>query len=153
MFLRSPLAAWFHIKLPLKWTKCSLRQPNLFFKFSGEDAPGPPLKTCTITVPEIAPSAHLYTLPPYKILPMGLIDMFIGVGSITMAGVFSILLQYKNAHTSVTVWEVLVAQRGSGGGGGAWYFRPRGGSGNFIPIAREGRIIFNAQFKISTLPC
>ena len=41
MFLRSPLAAWFHIKLPSKRTKCSLSQPN-FSKFRGEDAPGPP---------------------------------------------------------------------------------------------------------------
>ena len=38
--------------------------------------------------------------------------------------------------------------------GGSWYFRPspRGGSGDFIPIAREGHIIFNAQFIISTPP-
>ena len=36
-------------------------------------------------------------------------------------------------------------------GGGLWYFRPspRGGSGNFIPIAKKGHIIFNTQFKIS----
>ena len=35
-------------------------------------------------------------------------------------------------------------------GGGSWYFKPspRGGSGNVIPIAREGHIIFSAQFKI-----
>ena len=35
-------------------------------------------------------------------------------------------------------------------GEGSWYFRPspRGGSGNFILIARQGHIIFNAQFKI-----
>ena len=37
-------------------------------------------------------------------------------------------------------------------GGGSWYFKPspRGGSGNVIPIAREGHIIFSAQFKICT---
>ena len=48
---------------------------------------------------------------------------------------------------------ILVTIKGSIGGG-SWYFRPspRGGSGNFILIAREGHIIFNAQFKISTPP-
>ena len=41
---------------------------------------------------------------------------------------------------------ILVTIEGSVGGG-SWYFRPspRGGPENFIPIAREGHIIFNAQ--------
>ena len=39
-------------------------------------------------------------------------------------------------------------------GAGSWYFKPipRGGSGNVIPIAREGHIIFSAQCKICTPP-
>ena len=39
-----------------------------------------------------------------------------------------------------------------GGGHGIFKPNPRGGSGNVIPIAREGHIIFSAQFKICTPP-
>ena len=68
MFLRSPLAAWFHIKLPSKRTKCTLRQPN-FSKFPRGG--WTPLQTSASGARKIEPSELSRTPSPYKILPTG----------------------------------------------------------------------------------